>query len=79
MAISFQIIREGRDYWTTADGGPRFFVGRQVTYQGRVGLTNVFPGTPLPRLDYDPKTMRNVSAFGRPSSTRRWGVRGGIS
>ncbi|MFM5914260.1 MAG: hypothetical protein ACKOPR_05875 [Chakrabartia godavariana] len=63
MAISVQIIREGRDYWATADGGPRFFVGRQVTYQGRVGLTNIFPGTPLPRLDYDPQNYAERFGF----------------
>lgn len=53
MAISFEIIRDGRDYWATADGGPRFFVGRSVRYDHRVGLTNVFPGTPLQKLNFD--------------------------
>lgn len=62
MAIRFDIIRDGRDYWATADAGPRFFVGRQVRYQGRVGLYNIFPGSPLQRLDFDPKNY--TAAFG---------------
>lgn len=62
MAISFEIIRDGRDVWATADGGPRFFVGRRVSYEGRVGLYNVFPGSPLQKLDFDPKNY--VDQFG---------------
>lgn len=55
MAIRFEIIRDGRAYWAAADGGARFFVGRHVNYEGRVGLYNVFAGSPLARLDYDPQ------------------------
>lgn len=62
MAIRFEIIRDGRDYWVTADGGPRFFVARRVSYEGRVGLYNVFPGSPLQKLDFDPKNY--VDQFG---------------
>lgn len=62
MAISFEIFREGRDFWASANGGPRFFVGRRVSYDGRIGLYNVFPGSPLQRLDYDPKNY--VERFG---------------
>ncbi len=63
MAISFDIIREGRDHWATADGGPRFYVGRRVTYEGRVGLTNIFPSSALQRLDYDPKNYAGQFGF----------------
>jgi hypothetical protein len=40
MSIDFTIIRDGREFYCKADGGPRFYVGRQVSYQGRVGLKN---------------------------------------
>jgi hypothetical protein len=62
MAIRFDILRDGRDYWATADGGPRFFVGRRVSYEGRVGLYNVFPGSPLTKVDFDPKNY--IGQFG---------------
>lgn len=52
MAILFSIYREGRDFYCTADGGPRFFVGRQVPYKGNIGLYNVFRGSPLQKLNY---------------------------
>ena len=63
MAISFQIVREGRDYWATADGGPRFFVGRRVGFEGRTGLYNVFPGSPLQKLDYEPANYEGQFGF----------------
>lgn len=63
MAISFEIIRDGRDYWAMASGGPRFFVGRRVSYEGRVGLFNVFPGSPLTKLDFDPKNYAGQFGF----------------
>lgn len=63
MAISFDIIRDGSDYWATADGGPRFFVGRRVAYEGRVGLYNVFPGSPLQKFDYNPKNYLDRFGF----------------
>lgn len=63
MAISFEIVREGRDYWAAANGGPRFYVGRRVSYEGRVGLYNVFPGSPLQKLDYDPKNYLERFGF----------------
>ena len=34
------ISKRGRDYFATVDGEPEFFVGRQVSYQGGVGLMN---------------------------------------
>lgn len=63
MAISFDIIREGGDFWARADGGSRFYVGRRVAYDGRIGLYNVFPGSPLQKLDYDPKNYLDRFGF----------------
>ncbi len=63
MTIRFDIIRDGRDYWATADNGPRFFVGRRVSYEGRVGLYNVFPGSSLQKLDFDPKNYAGQFGF----------------
>jgi len=63
MAIRFDIIRDGRDYWATADNGPRFYIGRRVSYEGRVGLYNIFPGSPLQKLDYDPKNYASQFGF----------------
>lgn len=53
MSISFKIIRDGNAFSCSADGGPSFFVGRQTTYHGRVGLYNVFAGSKLTKLLYD--------------------------
>lgn len=63
MAIRFDIMRDGRDYWATTDDGPRFFVGRRVSYEGRVGLYNVFPASPLTKLDFDPKNYAGQFGF----------------
>lgn len=52
MAILFTISRLDRDFSCTADGGARFFVGRRVTYEGRIGLYNVFAGSKLEKLRY---------------------------
>ncbi len=52
MAILFTIHRNGNDFSCTADGGPRFFVGRRVPYNGRIGLYNIFAGSKLVKLDY---------------------------
>lgn len=63
MPISFDIFREGRDYWAAANGGPRFYVGRRVSYERRVGLYNVFPGSPLQKLEFDPKNYLDRFGF----------------
>lgn len=63
MTIRFDIMRDGRDYWATPDDGPRFFVGRRVSYEGRVGLYNVFPGSSLQKLDFDPKNYAGQFGF----------------
>jgi hypothetical protein len=52
MPILFKILRDGRDYSCSADGGARFFVGRRVAYEENVGLYNIFSGSRLPRLPY---------------------------
>lgn len=52
MAILFKIIRNGNDFFCTADGGPQFFVGRRVPYEGNIGLYNIFGGSKLEKLNY---------------------------
>jgi hypothetical protein len=53
MSITFKIVRNGSDFSCSADGGPVFFVGRQTSYKGRIGLYNVFGGSKLTKLLYD--------------------------
>ncbi len=52
MAILFKIVRNGNDFSCTADGGPQFFVGRRVPYEGNIGLYNIFAGSKLAKLNY---------------------------
>ena len=52
MAILFKIIRSGNDFSCSADGGPAFFVGRRVPYEGNIGLYNIFAGTKIEKLNY---------------------------
>jgi hypothetical protein len=52
MPILFKILRNGGDFSATADGGPAFFVGRQVPYEGNVGLYNIFGGSKVEKLNY---------------------------
>ncbi len=52
MPIDFDVTQDGRDYYCSADGAPKFFVGRRVPYEGRVGLYNVFGGSPLQSLNF---------------------------
>ena len=52
MPILFKIIRNGNDFSATADGGPAFFVGRRVPYEGNIGLYNIFGGSKLEKLNY---------------------------
>jgi hypothetical protein len=52
MSITFKIIRNGSNFFCTADDGLRFFVGRQVKYKQRIGLYNVFAGSPIPKSRY---------------------------
>jgi len=50
--MDFAIEQRGRDYWCSVDGGAPWFVARRVAWQGRIGLGNVFAGSPLKELAY---------------------------
>jgi len=63
VAILFQIQRQGSDFSVTADGGPRLFVGRKVEYKGKIGLFNIFAGSKLPKLLYDPAEHAGTEGF----------------
>jgi hypothetical protein len=52
VAILFKILRNGNDFSCSADGGPAFFVGRRVPYEGNIGLYNIFAGSKLEKLNY---------------------------
>ena len=54
MSIFFRIVRDNRDFFCTADNGPKFFVGRKVPYLHNIGLYNIFGGSKLTKLNYDP-------------------------
>lgn len=63
MAILFTIRRTGSDFSCTADGGPGFFVGRRVPYEGHIGLYNIFSGSRLPKLNFDSSDFRTAYDF----------------
>src|SRR5262249_15813229 len=63
MPIFFEIHRAGPDYSCTADGGLQFFVGRRVTYEGNVGLYNIFPRSKLEKLNYSAGDFRTAHGF----------------
>lgn len=63
MAIMFKIIRDNRDYFCSADGNPKFFVGRRVPYENNIGLYNVFKNSPLTKLNYDPANYQKEFGF----------------
>jgi hypothetical protein len=50
--MGFEIEERGRDYWGRCDAGEPYFIGRRLSYQGRVGLGNGFPGCPPPPIRY---------------------------
>jgi len=52
MAILFTIHRTDRDYFSTADQGQRYYVGRRVSYEENIGLYNIFRRSPLQKLNY---------------------------
>lgn len=58
MAIYFKISRDGNNFSATADGGQPFFVGRRVPYEGNIGLYNIFGGSKLQKLNFDPKNFQ---------------------
>jgi len=59
----FKILRTHNDFSCTADGGPAFFVGRRVPYEGHIGLYNIFGGSPLQKLNYAATDFRAEFAF----------------
>jgi hypothetical protein len=61
--IYFEIMRAGSNYSCRADGGEPFFVGRRTQYKGRVGLFNVFRGSPLKQLPYRASEFRPAFDF----------------
>ena len=40
MPIHFDIIRDGSQFFSRADGGAKFEIGRQVRFHGNIGLAN---------------------------------------
>src|SRR6478672_3369304 len=63
MAILFKISRDGRDFFCQADNGPKYFVGRRVPYEDNIGLYNVFSGSKLQKLEFDPSNYQNEFGF----------------
>ncbi|MBB2960798.1 hypothetical protein [Methylobacterium sp. R2-1] len=63
MAILFTILRDGNQFFASADGGPRFYVGRRVPYEGNIGLYNIFAGTKIERLNYSAADYTNAFGF----------------
>ncbi|MFT0859760.1 hypothetical protein [Ancylobacter sp. G4_0304] len=63
MAYLFTIYRSGNDFSCRVDGGPPFFVGRRVPYEGRIGLYNIFAGSRLLKIDYDPAAFAGQFGF----------------
>jgi len=50
--MEFQIEVRGRDYWAQTEQEEPFFVGRRMRYGARLGLSNIFGGSPLTPLTY---------------------------
>jgi len=50
--MEFQIEVRGRDYWAQTGKEEPFFVGRRMRYGTRLGLSNIFGGSPLTPLAY---------------------------
>lgn len=63
MSILFEIQRTGNNFFATADGGSRFFVGKRVPYKGNIGLYNIFEDTPLQKLNYAAKDFTATLGF----------------
>lgn len=59
MPIDFTILREGKEFRAKADGANPFYIGRQVFYQGRVGLKNDHDKITRDFV-FDPKDYRGV-------------------
>lgn len=63
MAILFSILRTGNDFSCSADGAPKYFVGRRVPYEGNIGLYNIFSGTRVERLNYSAADFQEPHRF----------------
>jgi hypothetical protein len=63
MPILFKIIRNGDDFSCSADNGAAFFVGRRVSYEGNIGLYNVFARSRLQKLNYAASDFQQQSDF----------------
>lgn len=63
MSIFFKIVRNNRDFSCTADDGPKFFVGRRVPYENNIGLYNIFSGSSLKKLNYNPANYQAEFGF----------------
>ena len=63
MSIFFRIVRDNRDFFCTADNGPKFFVGRRVPYENNIGLYNIFGSSQLKKLNYDPANYLGEFGF----------------
>lgn len=63
MAHLYKIVRSGNDFSVSANGDPVFFVGRRVPYEGNIGLYNIFSGSRLKRLVFDPANFTDSFGF----------------
>lgn len=63
MPVLFVIHRAGNNFSCTANGGPRFFVGKRVPYETRIGLYNIFAGSKLEKLNYAAADFDNRFGF----------------
>lgn len=63
MTIAFTILRNGNDFFCSANNEPKFFVGRQTNYKGRLGLYNIFGGSKLTKLLYDSENYVGERGF----------------
>lgn len=63
MAILFNILRDGRDFFCQADDAAKFFVGRRVPYEGNIGLYNIFGGTKVEKLNFTAAEFTGAHGF----------------
>ena len=73
--VFVQASQKGRDFFGAVNGGPPFFVGRRVTYQGSCGLMN--SGAKGPRYSADDHRARHGfwADFLLPTATCESGCR----
>jgi hypothetical protein len=63
MGIHFTIFRTGNDFSCTADDQARFFIGRRVPYEGKIGLYNIFAGSKIEKLNYSAANFSAGNGF----------------